>query len=46
MAIREKAFADIAQVFKRHGAVAISTPVFELRVMKNKKKGQNTATTI
>ena len=35
MAIREKAFAEITRCFKRHGAVAISTPVFELRVMHN-----------
>ena len=34
MAIRERAFADITRCFKRHGAVAISTPVFELKVKK------------
>jgi hypothetical protein len=31
MTIREQAFAKIVSVFKRHGAVAIDTPVFELR---------------
>ena len=31
MAIREVAFAKITGVFKRHGAVSIDTPVFELR---------------
>lgn len=32
MAIREKVFATITNVFKRHGAVTIDTPVFELKV--------------
>lgn len=32
MAIREKVFSTITTVFKRHGAVAIDTPVFELKV--------------
>ena len=31
MAIREVAFNRITSVFKRHGAVSIDTPVFELR---------------
>lgn len=31
MTIREIAFSKIVNVFKRHGAVAIDTPVFELR---------------
>ncbi|KAM0051665.1 putative histidine--tRNA ligase [Helianthus debilis subsp. tardiflorus] len=31
MAIREKAFSIIANVFKRHGAMALDTPVFEPR---------------
>lgn len=31
MAVREKAFSIIANVFKRHGAMALDTPVFELR---------------
>ena len=32
MAIREGAFDVIKCCFKRHGAVSISTPVFELKV--------------
>jgi len=32
MAIREKVFGVITRCFKRHGAVSISTPVFELKV--------------
>ena len=32
MAIREKVFDVIKGCFKRHGAVSISTPVFELKV--------------
>lgn len=32
MSIREKVFGVIKGVFKRHGAVSISTPVFELKV--------------
>ncbi|CAH2060927.1 unnamed protein product [Thlaspi arvense] len=31
MAVREKAFSIIQDVFKRHGATALDTPVFELR---------------
>ncbi|RUS35566.1 histidyl-tRNA synthetase [Jimgerdemannia flammicorona] len=31
MAIREKVFSTITSVFKRHGAVTIDTPVFELK---------------
>mmetsp|Transcript_5827 Transcript_5827/g.24523 ORF Transcript_5827/g.24523 Transcript_5827/m.24523 type:complete len:464 (-) Transcript_5827:1083-2474(-) len=31
MAIRERAFSIVTSVFKRHGAVAIDTPVFELK---------------
>ncbi|XP_052203729.1 histidine--tRNA ligase, cytoplasmic-like isoform X2 [Diospyros lotus] len=30
MAIREKAFSIITEVFKRHGATALDTPAFEL----------------
>ena len=37
MAIREKVFETITKVFKKHGAVTIDTPVFELKVKKNKK---------
>ena len=32
MAIREAVFTIITRCFKRHGAVSISTPVFELKV--------------
>ena len=32
MAIREQVFSVITTCFKRHGAVSISTPVFELKV--------------
>ena len=32
MAIREDVFTVISRCFKRHGAVSISTPVFELKV--------------
>jgi histidyl-tRNA synthetase len=31
MVIREKAFNLITSVFKKHGAVEIDTPVFELK---------------
>ncbi|GFR48349.1 hypothetical protein Agub_g10236, partial [Astrephomene gubernaculifera] len=41
MAIREKAFAMITSVFKRHGAVAIDTPVFELRETLMGKYGED-----
>ena len=32
MAVREKVFDTIISCFKRHGAVTIDTPVFELKV--------------
>ena len=32
MAIRDEVFEVIKSTFKRHGAVTISTPVFELKV--------------
>ncbi len=32
MAIRQKLFATIINIFKRHGAVTIETPVMELKV--------------
>jgi hypothetical protein len=32
MAVREEMFSKITKVFKRHGAVTIDTPVFELKV--------------
>ena len=31
MRVREQAFTAIRNVFKRHGAVEIDTPVFELK---------------
>jgi len=41
MAIREAAFSSIAAVFKRHGAVSIDTPVFELRETLMGKYGED-----
>ena len=41
MAIRERAFAAIVGVFKRHGAVALDTPVFELRETLMGKYGED-----
>jgi histidyl-tRNA synthetase len=41
MAIREGAFAAITSVFKRHGAVSIDTPVFELRETLMGKYGED-----
>jgi len=41
MTIREGAFAKIVSVFKRHGAVAIDTPVFELRETLMGKYGED-----
>lgn len=41
MTIREQAFAKIVSVFKRHGAVAIDTPVFELRETLMGKYGED-----
>ena len=35
MAIREDVFTVITRCFKRHGAVSISTPVFELKVKQH-----------
>jgi histidyl-tRNA synthetase len=40
MAIREAAFGTITSVFKRHGAVGIDTPVFELRETLMGKYGE------
>ncbi len=42
MAIREVAFNTITSVFKRHGAVCIDTPVFELRETLMGKYGEDT----
>ena len=41
MAIREVAFGKIVSVFKRHGAVSIDTPVFELRETLTGKYGED-----
>ncbi|KAF5833236.1 hypothetical protein DUNSADRAFT_10518 [Dunaliella salina] len=41
MAIREAAFNIITSVFKRHGAVSIDTPVFELRETLMGKYGED-----
>lgn len=41
MAVREKAFALISQVFQRHGAVSIDTPVFERRDLLQNKYGED-----
>ncbi|XP_057972949.1 histidine--tRNA ligase, cytoplasmic [Malania oleifera] len=40
MAIREKAFSIIVDVFKRHGATALDTPAFELRETLMGKYGE------
>jgi hypothetical protein len=41
MAVREKVFDVIRRVFKRHGAVAIETPVMELRETLVGKYGED-----
>ena len=41
MAIREKAFTIIKDVFKKHGAVEIDTPVFELKETLMGKYGED-----
>ncbi|KAJ3210635.1 hypothetical protein HDU83_001166 [Entophlyctis luteolus] len=41
MAIRERMFATISQVFKRHGGVTIDTPVFELKEILTGKYGED-----
>ncbi|KAJ0970850.1 hypothetical protein J5N97_018809 [Dioscorea zingiberensis] len=41
MAIRERAFSIIVSVFKKHGAVALDTPVFELRETLMGKYGED-----
>ena len=40
MAIRDKAFGIIKSVFKKHGAVEIDTPVFELKETLMGKYGE------
>ncbi len=41
MAIREKVFGIITNVFKKHGAVTIETPVFELKETLMGKYGED-----
>jgi len=41
MAIREKAFNDIKNVFFKHGACEIDTPVFELKETLTGKYGED-----
>ncbi|MCD7458177.1 hypothetical protein HAX54_037496 [Datura stramonium] len=41
MAIREKAFSIIVEVFKRHGAAALDTPAFEMRETLMGKYGED-----
>lgn len=41
MAIREKVFDTITKVFKKHGAVTIDTPVFELKEILSGKYGED-----
>lgn len=41
MVIRDKIFSTITEVFKRHGAVTIDTPVFELRDILAGKYGED-----
>lgn len=41
MAIRERAFSIIKSVFKKHGAVEIDTPVFELKETLMGKYGED-----
>ncbi|KAI5867059.1 hypothetical protein GGS23DRAFT_553356 [Durotheca rogersii] len=41
MVIRDKIFSTITEVFKRHGAVTIDTPVFELKEILAGKYGED-----
>ncbi|KAL9118908.1 MAG: hypothetical protein Q9187_004537 [Circinaria calcarea] len=41
MIIRDRIFSTITQVFKRHGAVTIDTPVFELKEILSGKYGED-----
>ena len=41
MVIRDRIFSVVTQVFKRHGAVTIDTPVFELRDILAGKYGED-----
>jgi len=41
MAVREKAFSIITEVFKKHGATALDTPVLELNDTLMGKYGED-----
>ncbi|KAL8722742.1 MAG: hypothetical protein Q9181_007426, partial [Wetmoreana brouardii] len=41
MILRDRIFAHITTVFKRHGAVTLDTPVFELREILAGKYGED-----
>ncbi|KND02539.1 histidine-tRNA ligase [Spizellomyces punctatus DAOM BR117] len=41
MAIREQIFSTITSIFKRHGAITIDTPVFELKEILAGKYGED-----
>jgi histidyl-tRNA synthetase len=41
MVIRDKIFSTITEVFKRHGAVTIDTPVFEMKEILTGKYGED-----
>lgn len=41
MALRERIFSTITSVFKKHGAVTIDTPVFELKEILSGKYGED-----
>jgi histidyl-tRNA synthetase len=41
MVIRDQIFSTITEVFKRHGAVTIDTPVFELKEILSGKYGED-----
>ncbi|KAI9002303.1 hypothetical protein BC832DRAFT_532865 [Gaertneriomyces semiglobifer] len=41
MAIREKIFSTVTTIFKRHGAITIDTPVFELKEILSGKYGED-----
>jgi len=41
MAVREKVMSKIIECFKRHGAQAIDTPVFELKEVLTGKYGED-----
>ena len=41
MAIREKVFLIVTSAFKKHGGVAIDTPVFELKETLTGKYGED-----